>query len=103
MLIILNYANILKKIRGEKHLDLSTLNFSTILTLAISMALAYVAVKIVSGIISRIICMGIGIILLVIVLNNFGVSVPLLGEILNYTKDMIGVVMGNVKDLLSIV
>lgn len=84
-------------------MDLSTLNISTILTLAISIALAYVAIKIVSGIISRIICLTIGTILLVIVLNKLGISIPLIGEAVNYAKEMIGVVIGNLKDLLSII
>lgn len=82
-------------------MDLSTLNFSTILTLAIAMALAYVAIKIFSNIIVRIVCLIIGIFLLITVINKFGVSIPMLSEAVSYGQQMFKEVMNNLNDILS--
>lgn len=82
-------------------MDLSTLNLSTILTLAIAMALAYVAIKIFSNIVVRIVCLVVGAFLLITVLNKFGISIPMLGESVAYAQEMFKEVMKNLKDILS--
>lgn len=83
-------------------MDLSSFNISTILTLAIAMALAYVAIKIFSNIIVRIVCLIIGIFLLITVINKFGVSIPMLSDTVSYAQQMFKEVMVNLKDMLSI-
>lgn len=84
-------------------MDLSNFNLSTVLTLAIAITLAYLAIKILSNIIVRIVCMIIGIFLLITVMNKFGITIPMLGEAVAYAQQMFKEVIGNLNNILSLV
>lgn len=84
-------------------MDLSAFNLSTILSLAIAMALAYTAIKIFSNIIVRIVCFIIGAFLLIAVINKLGISIPMLSEAVTYAQHMFKEVLKNLNDILSLV
>lgn len=82
-------------------MDLSSFNLSTILMIAIAIALAYVAIKFLSNLISKIICFTIGGLLLIFVLNQFGISIPVLSELVSYLFDAIKIAFENLQEILS--
>lgn len=82
-------------------MDLSNFNWSTVLMITISIALAYTAINFLSHLISKIICFTIGGLLLIFVLNQFGLSVPVLSELVTYLFDTIKIAFENLQEILS--
>ena len=82
-------------------MDLSSFNLSTVLIIAIAIALAYVAIKFLSNLISKKICFTIGGLLLIFVLNQFGISIPVLSELVSYLFDAIKIAFENLQEILS--
>ena len=83
-------------------MDLSSFNLSTVLMITISIALAYTAVNFLSHLISKIICFTIGGLLLIFVLNQFGLTIPVLSELAAYVFNTIKIAYANLQEILSI-
>lgn len=82
-------------------MDLSKINISTIITLAIALVLAYTAIKIFSNIIVRIVSLIIGIFLIITVVNKLGITIPMLSDAVSYAQQMFKEVMANLDNMLS--
>ena len=82
-------------------MNLSNFNLSTVLMIAIAMALAYVAIKFFSNLISKVICFTIGVLLLIFVLTQLGISIPVLSEVVSYLFGAIKIAFENLHEILA--
>ena len=81
------------------NMDLSTFNMSTVFMLALAIAIAYVGVKFFTKVISKIICFVIGGLLLVWVLENFGINIPIITQLVEYLFGVIIATLSNLQEL----
>ena len=82
-------------------MNFENLNVNTILTLAAAIIVAYVAIKFVTNVVYKVISLAIGCVLLVWVLGQFGISIPVLGTVVDYIYDATKYVWGNLQDILT--
>lgn len=82
-------------------MDFSSFNLSTVIMLVLAISIAYVAIKIVSNIIYKIICFFIGGLLLVFVLTQLGISIPMLSYLANYVLDATKIAFENLQNILQ--
>lgn len=81
-------------------MNLSSFNLSTVLMIALAIALAYIGIKFLSNLISKVICFTIGGLLLIFVLTQFGISIPVLSEVVSYLFDAIKIAFENLQEIL---
>ena len=82
-------------------MDLSNFNLSTVLMLFLAISFAYVAIKFFSNVIGKAICFTIGVLLLIFVLTQLGITIPILSEVITYFFEVLAVVFENLKELLA--
>lgn len=82
------------------NVDLTNINLNTIVMLALAIFLGYLGIK-VFKMIGSILSIALGIFLLVYVLEQIGITVPVLTDILNYLIQAINLIIDNVKQLFN--
>jgi len=82
------------------NVDFSNINLNTIVMFALAILLAYLGIA-VFKIIGRILSITLGIFLLVYVLQQIGITVPLLTNILSYLLQLINPIIEAIKHLTS--
>ena len=82
-------------------MDLSTLNLSTLLMLIVAISFVYVGIKFFSGLLSKIVCFTIGTVLLIWILGKFGITLPIITDLITYFFDMVLIVFENLQVLFD--
>ncbi len=82
------------------NVDFSNINLNTIIMFVLAILLAYLGIA-VFKIIGRILSITLGIFLLVYVLQQIGITVPLLTNILSYLLQLINPIIEAIKHLTS--
>lgn len=80
------------------NIDFSNMNMNTIIMLALAILLAYLGIK-VFKMIGSILSIALGIFLLIYVLQQIGITIPILTDILSYILLMFTLIFDNVKQL----
>lgn len=81
-------------------MDFSSVNINTILLVSIAILVIYFGIKFLN-IIGKVICITIGILLLIFVLQKLGVTVPMIGELTKFFFDSLEVVLRNIQEFIS--
>ena len=82
------------------NVNFSNINLNTIVMFALAILLAYLGIA-VFKIIGRILSITLGIFLLVYVLQQIGITIPVLSDILSYLMQLINPIINAVKQLTS--
>jgi len=82
------------------NVDFSNINMNTIIMFILAIVLAYLGIA-VFKLIGRILSITIGIFLLVYVLQQIGITIPVLSDILSYLMLLINPIIDTVKNLTS--
>jgi len=82
------------------NVDFTNINLNTIVMLALALFLAYLGIK-VFKMIGSILSIALGIFLLVYVLEQIGITIPVLTDILSYIMQAIYLIIDNVKQLFN--
>ena len=80
------------------NVDFSNINLNTIIMLALAILLAYLGIK-VFKMIGSILSIALGIFLLIYVLQQIGITIPVLSDILRYLMQLINPIINDVKQL----
>ncbi len=82
------------------NVDFSNINLNTIIMFALAILLAYLGIS-VFKIIGRILSITLGIFLLIYVLQQIGISIPVLTDFLSYLLQVINPIIDNIKHLVT--
>ena len=80
------------------NVNFSNFNLNTIIMFALAILLAYLGIA-VFKMIGRILCIIIGIFLLIYVLQQIGITIPILSNILNYLLHVLNPIINIIKHL----
>jgi len=81
------------------NIDFSNINLNTIIMFALAIFLAYLAIS-VFKMIGRILSITLGIFLLVYVLQQIGITVPVLSNILSFLLQVLSPIINYIKQLI---
>lgn len=82
-------------------MDFSTFNLSTLLMLIVAFSIVYIGIKFFTGLIYKIICFSIGSVLLIWILGKFGISIPVITDLINYFFNMLSIVFENLQHIFD--
>lgn len=82
------------------NVDFSNINLNTIIMFALAILLVYLGIS-VFKLIGRIICITLGIFLLVYVLQQVGITIPILTDLLNYLLKLLKPIIDTVTHLIG--
>ena len=82
------------------NVDFSNINLNTIIMFALAILLAYLGIS-VFKIIGRILSITLGIFLLIYVLQQIGISIPVLTDFLSYLLQVLNPIIDNIKHLVT--
>ena len=82
------------------NVDFSNINLNTIIMFALAILLAYLGIK-VFKMIGSILSIALGIFLLVYVLQQIGITIPVLTDITSYLLQVVNLIIDNVKNLIK--
>lgn len=82
------------------NVDFSNINLNTIVMFVLAILLVYLGIS-VFKLIGRIICITLGIFLLVYVLQQVGITIPILTDLLNYLLKLLKPIIDTVTHLLG--
>jgi hypothetical protein len=82
------------------NVDFSNINLNTIIMLALAILLAYLGIK-VFKMIGSILSIALGIFLLIYVLQQIGITIPVLTDILSYLLQVLNLIIDNVKHIIK--
>ena len=83
------------------NVDFSNINLNTIIMLALAILLAYLGIK-VFKMIGSILSIALGIFLLIYVLQQIGITIPVLTDILSYLLQVLNLIIDNVKHIIKL-
>lgn len=82
------------------NVDFSNINLNTIIMFVLAILLVYLGIS-VFKLIGRIICITLGIFLLVYVLQQVGITIPILTDLLNYLLKLLKPIIDTVTHLIG--
>ena len=82
------------------NVDFSNINLNTIIMFALAILLAYLGIS-VFKLIGRILSITLGIFLLIYVLQQIGISIPVLTDFLSYLLQVLNPIIDNIKHLVT--